>query len=581
MSTWELLSIAPTVDAKMIKLAYAALLKKYHPDKDPEGFQKLRDAYEACLDESRRLKQSRMQNGIRDQDQSERNVDEVAVQSHQQKQTHWHDHDKFQVQDSEYLVQAAMEEITELYKDFHKRIDLSRWLSILDADIFQRIDVKSALNHRLFAFIADHPNLPGEVCSLLEQRFDWVNQPVELARHFKEDVLDIVFWRLQHAKIKHDYLGLKETQAIDFDTYIALREEAAHLMAQNENSKAGDLLEQAETIYSNDPILLFLTGQLAERRSDIEEAVERYSRMITAAPGRIEGYFYRANIYLKQGRIQKALDDFQWILEQEANNFTATKGLAQCHERMENFEEAKLLYELALELRGSDFEIIIAVELLNNKLIELYEATDEIESNRLKALARCYLNSHRPVMADKILKQCHIKDPDIYLLTGESMIQQNIPYQEVNAVFQKGLEAAEATGENGYDLLMARGKLLSNNNVNTDAAETYKAAWALNPNDPGIAQQIAWTLFYAEDGRDDEALAWIERAIEAAPDRYAFQQTKGRILFEAQQWEEALKALDLYIDTHYNAPFERYAKGICHYWLDQHDAAAQSLGVAQ
>lgn len=49
MSAWEILGIAPTSDERAIKQAYAKALKHNKPDKNPEGFKALREAYETAL----------------------------------------------------------------------------------------------------------------------------------------------------------------------------------------------------------------------------------------------------------------------------------------------------------------------------------------------------------------------------------------------------------------------------------------------------------------------------------------------------------------------------------------------------
>lgn len=50
MTCWNVLGLTPDADTRTIKRQYAALLKKTRPDDDPEGFQRLRDAYETALD---------------------------------------------------------------------------------------------------------------------------------------------------------------------------------------------------------------------------------------------------------------------------------------------------------------------------------------------------------------------------------------------------------------------------------------------------------------------------------------------------------------------------------------------------
>ena len=47
---WTTLGIEPTKDVSAIKRAYAEKAKTCHPEEDPEGFMKLRQAYQAALD---------------------------------------------------------------------------------------------------------------------------------------------------------------------------------------------------------------------------------------------------------------------------------------------------------------------------------------------------------------------------------------------------------------------------------------------------------------------------------------------------------------------------------------------------
>lgn len=54
MSCWNVLGLSPDADTRTIKRQYAALLKNTRPDEDPQGFQRLREAYEAALDWSQR-----------------------------------------------------------------------------------------------------------------------------------------------------------------------------------------------------------------------------------------------------------------------------------------------------------------------------------------------------------------------------------------------------------------------------------------------------------------------------------------------------------------------------------------------
>ncbi|UVL86452.1 J domain-containing protein [Pseudomonas sp. B21-028] len=50
MSCWEILGLPEDADKRSVKRQYASLLKRHRPDEDPEGFQRLREAYEQALE---------------------------------------------------------------------------------------------------------------------------------------------------------------------------------------------------------------------------------------------------------------------------------------------------------------------------------------------------------------------------------------------------------------------------------------------------------------------------------------------------------------------------------------------------
>lgn len=577
MNPWELLEISPTVDVKRIKLAYAALIKKNNPDDNPVAFQKLREAYEFCLDESRKLEQSSQQT---ESSQKKPENDETD-QPPKGIRSYYHGGAEDQFEDAEVIAKAFADDFVELYQDFHRRIDISSWKRLFNADAMQRLDVRELLNIRLFSLIADHPNLPKEVYELLDRRFNWPDQQIEFSNIFPEQMIDLVFWHFHHAVFKHDYLGLKNAHYIDFDAFIALREEGAYLLARNDMEKAGVLFKQAFEIYSEDPVLLYLLGQHAERCSDHLTAVDHYSKMIATAPDRIEGYLYRAYIYLKQNKTTEAFLDFQRILEQSPEHIEATKGLAQCHEKIKNLEEAKLLYELCIEKRPADLETIIAIEMLNERLIHIYANANDSDLNLIKKLARCYMETGQSKKARKLLDKCNTPDSEIYLICGQAVEQQRGSFKKADNYYKKALETARLANENGYEVLIAWGNLLFKNDRKKDAELIFMEAWKINPNNAEVADMIARAIWYADDGRDEEALIWADQAVSIEPERWVFRQTKGTLLFKEKRYREAIKELDLYIETMYYSPFERFMKGLSHYFLGQYEEAADALSRAQ
>lgn len=56
-SPWAILGVAEDADEKEIRAAYLRQVKVYPPEREPEQFERIRDAYEALQDQGRRIKQ--------------------------------------------------------------------------------------------------------------------------------------------------------------------------------------------------------------------------------------------------------------------------------------------------------------------------------------------------------------------------------------------------------------------------------------------------------------------------------------------------------------------------------------------
>lgn len=84
MSPWSILGIRATTDEREIKRAYAGRLKLTRPEDDPQGFQELRDAYEAAL----RLAKFANDHGAQFDDEDE-NGDERGEHGEHGDDAHW------------------------------------------------------------------------------------------------------------------------------------------------------------------------------------------------------------------------------------------------------------------------------------------------------------------------------------------------------------------------------------------------------------------------------------------------------------------------------------------------------------
>ena len=137
---WEVLGIVPTTDKAVIKRAYAALAKKYHPEQYPEEFLNLRNAYESAMNYASGgsggfIVKSELQNAISIPQKTEKTNAEEIYQAEQAEKIneeeqeisesgYW-DLSKLSEQ-SEVDCTEALAQFLDLYKS-GKRNDAKQW----------------------------------------------------------------------------------------------------------------------------------------------------------------------------------------------------------------------------------------------------------------------------------------------------------------------------------------------------------------------------------------------------------------------------------------------------------------------
>ena len=225
---WNILGIEPTEDKKSIKKAYRILLKHHHPEDDPEGFQRLKEAYDDAL--------SGYYSPFDDYDTLEENdiATEQTNDSTQNMQT-TDDHSKYSLLETkdtdsdenifEFNDKSAgefIEKITILI-EARKPISLDEWKIILQDDALWNIDFKESVSYSLFQFMANGfeennlkiTNLPTEIWQLLDQTFDW--KRYELFHYLHDDNYEKIYNRIRNQNSAAENL-VKEMQEEKDDT---------------------------------------------------------------------------------------------------------------------------------------------------------------------------------------------------------------------------------------------------------------------------------------------------------------------------------------------------------------------------
>ena len=291
MSIWKTLEIEPTGDVAAIKKAYAKLLKVQHPEDDPEGYQRLREAFDKAIKDAKQMQaEPLIQSEETDENEEDPYVNHVFPT--------WIDNNSELASTlvSEHPVHAFMEKVETLYDDFFARIELKNWEDLLSSDVIWNVEYAEVIRDRLIDFLEYHYHFSSSIWELIDKVFRFSEQTEELQFEYGEETVQFLLERISGAgEMRYDIF--KKSDDLYFEAYLYLREKAQHALMNNNLEAAKSSLDSAYDLYQEDPELLRMQGVYYLRIENKERALQSFNDLLSIDPDNPDGLLYRAEIY--------------------------------------------------------------------------------------------------------------------------------------------------------------------------------------------------------------------------------------------------------------------------------------------
>jgi len=372
MEYFEILGIEETQDKTLIQKAYHEKLSLANPEDNPEGFKRLRNAYERALE---------------------------YAQQEQKKQ---------QVKDA---VDILLDKFEAAYRNIDRRRNPDVWSELLADELFCELDLEEAAKWRFFTWLADHWRLPIEIWRLLDKKFEIVTHVSEFREHLPEGFVTYMEDKLstegEASDFPYDKFEVQEGIVADYDAFIEGYGDLSRLVetAGQEEHKEESLKEAEqkirylESLGISHPWYLLEKARYLVLAGNRKQAEEIARRLLETQKQSQEIYLGCARLFMSIGLEEEAAPMFEELHKQEnlstGASYHVSLNLAMLHEKAGRYEEARELCLDADDIYSSE-ETTSLLKRVNDALIDKWTNTVETltQKNALR-LAWCFIQNER------------------------------------------------------------------------------------------------------------------------------------------------------------------------------------------
>lgn len=334
---FHVLGLEETKDEDVIRNAYRTALKEVNPEDDPEGFKRLRQAYEEALEFCR---------------QNEEDTEDTPKNE----------------------VDRWIDRVDAFYQDILSRHNVNEWKKRLTDPVCEELDTALEAREKLLDFLMTHIRLPHSVWKLIDELFEIRENVEELSQRFPMDFLNFITYYMENDTfLPYEYLTClnEDKKPVNGDAYID-----GYLAVKR---KIDEKAEDTETLLKElDDLAAFHLYhpyedaeriRLLIRLQKPEEYLPLCQKLTDDFPYNAYLWLYAGEGNWEAGKKEEAYAIWTAILQKDPDHYMAKYHVALYEMEKGEFYPARDKLLDLLEAGGQNKELTDALEKANEALI--------------------------------------------------------------------------------------------------------------------------------------------------------------------------------------------------------------------
>ncbi|MCI9336585.1 MAG: tetratricopeptide repeat protein [Lachnospiraceae bacterium] len=364
---FQILGIEATKDERALKNAYREKLTVTNPEDDPEGFKRLRSAYEEACRYAKEPEDAEEEEPPRDTTPS-----------------------------GLWLEQAV-----EIYQNIRSRQDVERWRALFDDDIFLSLEEEENCREKLLHFLTEHFKLPTDVWKLLDKRLSIVKDAKALREKFPANFMHFIVGRCERGE-DLEFSQFEGPEDADYDRFLEYYDRCWQALHENRTEDAHRWVQSADALGIRHPVMEVSRANVLVRQERVEEAVALLEEELVKYPkDTMVSYNFAEILWSRKdmengGYGRRAAELYQELKTDNDSHYMANVRLTQWYYEQVQYREAKKCAEKVLAAGSDDafMELLVKINRELEKGLEAgYRKNHDWESGL--ELCWCYLQDGR------------------------------------------------------------------------------------------------------------------------------------------------------------------------------------------